>query len=54
MIVAFTRKPLVALWRYLETGLVPTGCLGKLFDVARRVPARERVGCSVPFWTDLP
>ena len=25
MIVALARKVLIALWRYLETGLVPTG-----------------------------
>jgi transposase len=28
-IVALARKLLVALWRYLETGLVPTGAVFK-------------------------
>jgi transposase len=28
-IVALARKVLVALWRYLETGLVPTGAMLK-------------------------
>ena len=29
MIVALARKLLVALWRYVETGLVPTGAVLK-------------------------
>jgi transposase len=29
-IVALARKLLVALWRYIETGLVPEGCLMKV------------------------
>lgn len=28
-IVALARKLLIALWRYLETGLVPTGAIVK-------------------------
>jgi transposase len=30
MIVALARQLLVALWRYLETGLVPTGAVFKV------------------------
>ena len=32
-IVAMARKLLVALWRYLETGLVPTGAVLKASSV---------------------
>ncbi len=30
MIVALARKPAIAFWRYLETGLIPEGAVVKL------------------------
>jgi hypothetical protein len=45
MVVALAHEPLLALWRYLGTGLVPTGAVASALTPA--APARPRGGVTV-------